>query len=433
MKNTVSTVVFFLRELMEFWKSYNPDFAVYLCMLVMAFLWLYWLYFVPLVWQKNLDHFKFSFLRYTGSVICHDHKRDTINRLRNIKNQNTLEMPPPYPNGWYAILESSQLRAGEATFLSCLGEELVIFRTQKNMVFVLDAYCPHLGANLGIGGRVIDDCIVCPFHQWSFRGSDGQCTNIPYSTSVPKGSQIANWISQEMNGFIFIWYHAEPTEIPWELSLSMEVVRERFVYHGHNEFYINCHIQEIPENGADIAHFNAIHNESLIDNSWFQKKVLSGRYGYHHWKASWFPAPGKLKHLATVNLTHTLEIFGRFNCFRMDVSGKQIGPSYVCLEINSFTFGKLKIIQVITPIEPLLQKVIHRFYGPRWLAPLMKIFICGESLMFERDINVWNYKVFKRNPILAKEDSSIKQFRLWFSQFYTSNSKSYSEVANVGW
>uniref|UniRef100_A0A6P4EAW4 Cholesterol 7-desaturase n=1 Tax=Drosophila rhopaloa TaxID=1041015 RepID=A0A6P4EAW4_DRORH len=142
----------------------------------------------------------------------------------------------------------------------------------------------------------------------------------------------------------------------------------------------------------------------------------------------WSPSPGKLKHLAEVNLTHTLKLFGKFDFFRMDVTGTQIGPSCVCLEINSITFGKLKIIQVITPIEPLLQKVVHRFYGPRWVAPLMKIFICGESLMFQRDINIWNHKVLNRNPILAKEDSSIKQFRLWFSQFYTSNSKSYSEA-----
>lgn len=48
---------------------------------------------------------------------------------------------------------------------------------------IFDAYCPHLGANLGVGGIVKGDCIECPFHQWSFRASDGECTNIPYSTS----------------------------------------------------------------------------------------------------------------------------------------------------------------------------------------------------------------------------------------------------------
>ena len=46
---------------------------------------------------------------------------------------------------------------------------------------MLDAYCPHLGANIGIGGRVIGDCLECPFHGWQFRGSDGKVTKIPYA------------------------------------------------------------------------------------------------------------------------------------------------------------------------------------------------------------------------------------------------------------
>lgn len=75
-----------------------------------------------------------------------------------------------------------------------------------------------------------------------------------------------------MDGFIFIWYHAEQTELPWDLPVPMGEIDDTFVYHGHNEFYINCHIQEIPENGADIAHFNAIHKKNFINGSWAQKK-----------------------------------------------------------------------------------------------------------------------------------------------------------------
>jgi len=130
-----------------------------------------------------LDNEKWSFLRKTENVVCYNHKRDTINRLRKLKIQKIIELPPPYPNGWYGILKSSQLKAGEATCVSCLGEDLVIFRSKKDIVFILDAYCPHLGANLGIGGSVADDCVICPFHQWKFRGTDGLCINIPYSTS----------------------------------------------------------------------------------------------------------------------------------------------------------------------------------------------------------------------------------------------------------
>lgn len=63
------------------------------------------------------------------------------------------------------------------------GQNFVVFRTESGEVHIFDAYCPHLGANLGVGGIVKGDCIECPFHQWSFRASDGECTNIPYSTS----------------------------------------------------------------------------------------------------------------------------------------------------------------------------------------------------------------------------------------------------------
>lgn len=45
---------------------------------------------------------------------------------------------------------------------------------------MLDAYCPHLGANMGEGGRVVDDCLECPFHNWRFRG-DGECHTISYT------------------------------------------------------------------------------------------------------------------------------------------------------------------------------------------------------------------------------------------------------------
>lgn len=60
---------------------------------------------------------------------------------------------------------------------------MVVFRTESGVANVFDAYCPHLGAHLGIGGKVIGDCIECPFHLWSFRSTDGECVKVPYSTA----------------------------------------------------------------------------------------------------------------------------------------------------------------------------------------------------------------------------------------------------------
>lgn len=58
---------------------------------------------------------------------------------------------------------------------------------------------------------------------------------------------------------------------------------KEFVYHGRNEFYVNCHIQEIPENGADLAHFSAVHSFSVLAGGNPINSVLKNK-GKHHWK-----------------------------------------------------------------------------------------------------------------------------------------------------
>ncbi|XP_018405044.1 PREDICTED: cholesterol 7-desaturase-like, partial [Cyphomyrmex costatus] len=99
------------------------------------------------------------------------------NKIRKVGK----ELPPVYPNGWFALLESSQIKNGRVKHVSALGENFAVFRTKKGVVNILDAYCPHLGANMAEGGRVKGNCLECPFHNWTFRGEDGYCENIPYT------------------------------------------------------------------------------------------------------------------------------------------------------------------------------------------------------------------------------------------------------------
>lgn len=56
-----------------------------------------------------------------------------------------------------------------------------MFRGHSGTAYVVDAYCPHLGASLAVGGRVVGSCIECPFHGWQFQGKDGKCVRIPYA------------------------------------------------------------------------------------------------------------------------------------------------------------------------------------------------------------------------------------------------------------
>lgn len=70
--------------------------------------------------------------------------------------------------------------------------------------------------------------------------------------AVEKSAKIKKWTSQEANGLIFVWYHAE-NEDPWELPIVNEIDKGDWIFHGKNEFIVNSHIQDIPENGADVG------------------------------------------------------------------------------------------------------------------------------------------------------------------------------------
>jgi nitrite reductase/ring-hydroxylating ferredoxin subunit len=88
--------------------------------------------------------------------------------------------PFPIPNGWFIVAASDEVAPGDVVPLYYFGRDLVLFRGADGTPFVLDAYCPHLGAHLAAGGQVEDGCIRCPFHGWKFAGETGRCVEVPY-------------------------------------------------------------------------------------------------------------------------------------------------------------------------------------------------------------------------------------------------------------
>jgi len=83
---------------------------------------------------------------------------------------------PSYPNGWFRILGSAELSKGEVKYVNLHGENMAVFRGDDGIVYALEAYCAHLGANLAINGTVVNErCIQCPFHAWTFDGKTGNC------------------------------------------------------------------------------------------------------------------------------------------------------------------------------------------------------------------------------------------------------------------
>ncbi len=136
------------------------------------------------------------------------------------------------------------MKPGDVKAISYCGRNVVLFRGKNGKPYVLDAYCAHMGANLGVGGRVrYNTCIECPFHGWTFDGETGHCVlsdgekkiiriadkyeyyDIDKCSPIPNNDNKADtylkkvteqeeiklkkYTCREMNGSILVWYHSD--------------------------------------------------------------------------------------------------------------------------------------------------------------------------------------------------------------------------------
>ncbi|XP_030005532.1 cholesterol 7-desaturase [Sphaeramia orbicularis] len=385
-----------------------------LCFL--AGLWLYRVLFSPLELLKSYDE--------VGYIVPEGRSRaQAANEIR--RRRKTGELPPVYPNGWYRVLDSHLLQRGEVRNVSVLGEQVVVFRGQDDKAYVLDAYCPHLGANLAVGGQVVGNCIECPFHGWQFQGNDGKCVKIPYAQKVPEFAGVRCWPSCEVNGQVLVWFHCDGEDPQWDIPEQQEITNGEWVYRGRTEHFINAHIQEIPENAADVAHLAHLHTPGMIsgvDLRYTNSKTWE--FMRHDWKVQWEPEPEPNRHCSRMLVKHALTLFGiHWHLLDVNVVARQVGPGVVFLLFNHSFLGRGVILHCVTPVEPLLQCVSHTIFYQANIPPVVPKFILkSECIQFERDIMIWNNKKYISKPLLVKEDSAILKHRRWYSQFYSENS-----------
>jgi nitrite reductase/ring-hydroxylating ferredoxin subunit len=172
-------------------------------------------------------------------------------------------VPLPLPIGWYCVAEETELAAGEVRRLHYFGQELVLWRGEDGAPHVFDAYCPHLGAHLGVGGRVEGDGLRCPFHAWKF-GADGRCTDIPYAKRIPPKAATRAWPIARRNGLIFAWYDPGQGEPRFELPGVPEWGDPAWTEPEVRSFDVGTHPQEMAENIVDAVHFRFVHGTPEI-------------------------------------------------------------------------------------------------------------------------------------------------------------------------
>ena len=122
-----------------------------------------------LVFGVCIDDLLFTPIAYSKSLKESPHAPKNMHK----RLKNAGPVPPPFPNGWFFISRSAELKKGEVKQISVLGAEYALFRGEDSIPRVLSAFCPHLGANLAVNGVVKKNCLMCPFHGWEFDGETG--------------------------------------------------------------------------------------------------------------------------------------------------------------------------------------------------------------------------------------------------------------------
>jgi nitrite reductase/ring-hydroxylating ferredoxin subunit len=175
----------------------------------------------------------------------------------------------PISNTWYHICDSDELKDGRVLEIRAVGQTMAVWRTSEGKPICHDAFCPHLGANLAVGGKIIHDCIECPFHKWKF-GSDGSVRTIPYAkdpSQCPKTPKLKTYPCVDWCGLVCIYFHADGADPEFQLPEWVPNQMKEENWAPHMKWDIG-HLTLSPvdwvDQAGDHAHFHTLHNEFLI-------------------------------------------------------------------------------------------------------------------------------------------------------------------------
>ena len=303
---------------------------------------------------------------------------------------------PPFPSGWFQVAYGDELAAGDVMPLEYFGEHLVAFRAQDGVARVLDAFCPHLGAHLGYGGRVEESTIRCPFHAWRFDGA-GQCVEVPYANKIPPLAKLRTWPVCEVNGLVMVYNDVSGQPPRFELPELPEVGSEHWTPYTRRRWKVRSHNQEMAENGVDSAHFKYVHG---TPDQPMTRAEIDG-------------------HILRVR--SPVQYSTPQGAIEGQIASDSHGFGFSLVRFTGIV--ETLIVTSVTPIDGEYVDVRFSFMTKKVgnetvTANVGKAFIAEIERQLGQDIPIWEHKVMKDRPVLCDGDGPIGLFRRWCKQFY---------------
>lgn len=316
--------------------------------------------------------------------------------------------PFPLPYGWFFVGESASLAPGQIITTKRFGQELILWRGEDGIARLQEAHCPHLGAHIGVNGKVKGNNVECPFHHWQFNG-EGKVAHIPYATKVNPYACLKTFPVQEHYGNLMAWYHPEGAAPVYDLPVVPELESGEYTGPISQSHILRTCLQEMAENTVDGAHFQTIHNH---------------------------PGAAEYERIA-------------FEGPNMIMSSKQLfpsshGPVEGVLATKTWGFGfalvyyktlvDVCMVTVNCPIDDDTSEQVFQVYyrNPERSEKIDRI---GQA--FAKEVNrqliddqpIWENKVYREKPYLCDGDGPFFKFRRWTEQFYVTPEKPEKQCA----
>jgi phenylpropionate dioxygenase-like ring-hydroxylating dioxygenase large terminal subunit len=301
--------------------------------------------------------------------------------------------------GWYQIAFERDLQADVSSVP--VGDRRLLIVRSGGEINVYDATCPHRGADLGVGGKLVDPRVLtCPYHghRIALGGEGGG----PYC--------VAKYPSLVKSGLIFALVgNFAIGKLPDMLDY---LERTHKIFAGFTKT-IKVPPEMVIENAFDWAHFPPVHDvlkveygEPTVEDGVFTATTKlrvgpsmwqGGGDGSHHDDGTTFIEVPLLARAYSPNLTIT----------QVAVGGGD-HPHFVIASAVPMLDGTSTIrLSVAMP-------VIEGFDPPQELADVIMQF---ESMGLEQDRPVWENLALNATPKYTAEDDNVLKYRKFCERF----------------
>lgn len=164
-------------------------------------------------------------------------------------------------NVWYPFAWSEEV--GRDLFpRTLLNEPIVAYRKEDGSVVAIADTCPHRLAPLH-RGKLVGDCVQCPYHGLRFNES-GACVHNPHGDGkIPVAARVKSYPLVERDTLLWIWM-GKPEEADASTIVDFSFLNSK------EHAYTNGHVRRMPlrlelilDNLLDLTHAAYLHPTNL--------------------------------------------------------------------------------------------------------------------------------------------------------------------------